>query len=68
MIVTVNGEATELPEGSTVAAIVKRMDLPGIRRGIAVAVDAEVVPRAEWDERVVGEGARVEVVSAVQGG
>jgi sulfur carrier protein len=68
VIVSVNGEATEIEDGATVAAVVKLLDLPGIRRGIAVAVNAEVVPRAEWEERVLAEGERVEVVSAVQGG
>ena len=37
-------------------------------RGVAVAVDAEVVPRGAWATFAVADGARVEVLIAVQGG
>jgi sulfur carrier protein len=37
-------------------------------RGVAVAVDGEVVPRSEWDRWALVDGARVEVVDAIQGG
>lgn len=39
-----------------------------IGRGIAVAVDGVVIPRTRHAETAVGEGARVEIVTAVQGG
>jgi sulfur carrier protein len=42
------------------------MDRP--RRGVAVAVGAEVVPRSEWDARPLAAGDRVEVLNAIQGG
>ena len=68
MIVVVNGTATQLPDGATVRAVVEVLELPAQARGVAVAVDAEVVPRGEWDAYRLGEGARIEVVRAVQGG
>ena len=37
-------------------------------RGVAVAVDGEVIPRARWSELELIEGARVEVLTAMQGG
>ena len=37
-------------------------------RGVAVAVQGEVVPRSEWSHRTLSVGDRVEVVRAVQGG
>lgn len=40
----------------------------GDRRGVAVAVDGRVVPRADWDDTPLTEGTRVELVGAVQGG
>ena len=66
--VTVNGEARELEAGATVADLVA--SLPGAPdgRGVAVALDGEVVRRATWDSTELGSGARVEVVVAVQGG
>ena len=68
MIVEVNGRPIEVRDRATVQAIVGELDVDSGRRGIAVAVDAEVVPRSEWDRRVLSDGARVEVVSAIQGG
>jgi sulfur carrier protein len=67
MKVTVNGDETELPQGATVAALIERLDLPG-GRGVAVAVDAEVVPRGEWERHALDDGDRVEVLRAIQGG
>ena len=46
MKVLVNGEPTELDSGATVATALDSLELPD--RGVAVAVDAEVVPRGEW--------------------
>ena len=68
MNVVVNGADTTLPDGATVRAVVEALELPAEARGVAVAVDAEVVPRGQWDAHRLGEGARIEVVRAVQGG
>jgi sulfur carrier protein len=68
MRVLVNGETAELAEGATVQAAVESLDLPGAGRGLAVAVNAEVVPRTEWETHELREGARVEVLRAIQGG
>jgi sulfur carrier protein len=66
MRVVVNGEPTELEPGATVEAVLATLELPD--RGVAVAVDAEVVPRGEWPAHALNEGARVEVLRAIQGG
>ncbi len=68
MEVLLNGEPRALPEGATVATAVAELELPAAGRGVAVAVDREVVPRGEWDRKTLDDGARVEVVRAVQGG
>ena len=65
-MIRVNGEARE-GGGETVAELLATLGLPS-HRGVAVAVDAEVVPRGEWPARVVPDGSRVEVLSAMQGG
>ncbi len=69
-MIVVNGEpAAELPAGITIADLIRRVagvDPDG--RGVAVAVDAVVVPRGAWTSTTVADGARVEVVGAVQGG
>ena len=66
MKVVLNGAPRELPDGVTVAQALGGLDLP--ERGVAVAIDAEVVPRSEWDTTPLEDGARIEVVQAVQGG
>jgi sulfur carrier protein len=66
--VVLNGSETELAEGATVEAALQSLDLPAAGRGVAVAVDAEVVPRGEWAGTELHEGARVEVLRAIQGG
>jgi sulfur carrier protein len=66
--VLLNGEAAELADGATVQAAVEALELPAAGRGVAVAVDAEVVPRTQWDSHELTEGARVEVLRAIQGG
>jgi sulfur carrier protein len=66
--VTVNGDARELPEGATVASVVAGLPNAPEGRGVAVAVGGEVVPRAQWPDTELREGATIEVVVAVQGG
>lgn len=64
--VVVNGEPRILRRGTTLAQLVT--EFAGEPRGVAVAVDREVVPRAKWADRTIEEGANVEVVTAVAGG
>ena len=68
MTIVVNGEARELPTGTTVRDLLDALEVPGGERGVAIAVDAEVVPRGEWETTELDEGARVEVLRAIQGG
>lgn len=66
MSIYVNGDPSGIAPGTTVSALLEALDAP--TRGVAVAVDAEVVPRGEWDTFAVPDDARVEVLIAVQGG
>lgn len=66
--VTVNGEPRRLPAGATVASVVEELTGRPGGRGVAVAIAGTVVPRGEWETTTLGEGAAIEVVSAVQGG
>jgi sulfur carrier protein len=68
VIVELNGERHELPDGATVADAVALLGVPPDARGVAVAVDREVVRRGAWAETPLAEGARVEVLTAIQGG
>ncbi len=68
MKVALNGEPRELPKGATLADAVRASGIERDGRGVAVALDGEVVPRAEWDSTALAEGAAVEVLAAIQGG
>lgn len=68
MNVSVNGEHRELPAGATVASVVALLDVAPGARGVAVALDGEIVTRSLWPQTVVRDGASVEVVAAIQGG
>jgi sulfur carrier protein len=68
VIVELNGQAEQLPDGATVADAVKAVGVNGETRGVAVAVDGEVVRRADWVTTPLAERQAVEVVRAVQGG
>jgi sulfur carrier protein len=82
--VTLNGVELPLPAPTSVAALVAGLladgsvdavtpvapaaDGDGAPTGVAVAVDDAIVPRGLWATTLVRAGARVEVVTAVQGG
>jgi thiamine biosynthesis protein ThiS len=62
----VNGEPLELARGATVADAVRALGCGP--RGIAVAVNSELVRRDEWPTAELAEGDSVEVLHAVAGG
>jgi len=63
---TVNGTGRSVAGGTSVADLVD--DIAGQHRGVAVAVNGEVVPRAGWPATELRDGDRVEVLTAAQGG
>jgi sulfur carrier protein len=65
VIVTVNDERVQVDERTTIAALLQQLGFPD--KGVAVALDWSVLPRSDWGTTLF-DGARVEVVTAVQGG
>ncbi|KOX09587.1 thiamine biosynthesis protein ThiS [Micromonospora sp. NRRL B-16802] len=63
---TVNGAGRSVAGGTSVADLVG--DIAGQHRGVAVAVNGEVVPRTGWPATELRDGDRVEVLTAAQGG
>ena len=66
MRIQLNGESFELPDGSTVAALLSQLQLSG--RRIAVELNLDIVPRSQHAETALSEGDQVEVVHAIGGG
>jgi sulfur carrier protein len=67
-VIVLNGESFDVRPGETLAAVLDRLGVSEHARGVAVAVDGEVVPRACWEVFALAEDARVEVLTAMQGG
>jgi sulfur carrier protein len=67
-MIVLNGERSDVQPGETVLAVLARLGLGADARGVAVAIDGEVVPRAGWPTFAVPADARVEVLTAMQGG
>jgi thiazole synthase len=68
MKVELNGEVVALPEGAALTKAIEASGANGEQRGVAVAIDGEVVPRSEWSRTSLREGQKVEVLAAIQGG
>ncbi|BBZ10866.1 sulfur carrier protein ThiS [Mycobacterium branderi] len=65
MIILVNEQQVQVDDQTTVAALLESLGYPD--RGIAVALNQAVLPRSGW-QTTLSDGARLEVVTAVQGG
>ena len=66
MEVRINGKPKEVPEGLSIVALLQELGLD--TRYAAVALNGEVVRRADHSAVMVKEGDRIEVVHAVAGG
>jgi sulfur carrier protein len=64
--VTINGETRDLPPGVTLEDVVSQLTTSP--KGVAAAVNGEVVPRRAWPATALAERDAVEIVTAVQGG
>ena len=64
--VVINGQPRQLPDGTTVLALIGELGLSG--KPVAVERNREVVPRAEHATTVLAAGDRLEVVTFVGGG
>ena len=67
-MISLNGRSCEVPAGESLAVVLRDLGIAPDARGVAVAVDDEVVPRAAWESFALPADARVEVLTAMQGG
>ena len=68
MRIRINGEAQEVPDGTSLHQLLARLGMDPEQRGIAAALDGEVVFRKDWRETPLKPESRVEIVRAVAGG
>jgi len=67
MKITVNEEVRELPDGSGLQALLAALGLTE-KKGLAVAVNQTVVPAADFSGKALGDGDKVLIIQATQGG
>lgn len=67
-MILLNGESADIQPGDTLASVLASLGLTVQAHGVAVAVDGEVVSRAAWETFALAQDARVEVLTAMQGG
>lgn len=66
MQIYLNGEARDIPDNTTAAALVESLGLTGKR--IAMEVNMEIVPRSQHASYLFQPGDKIEVVQAIGGG
>ena len=65
--ITVNGEVQAAGAEEPLSALLARV-ASHLSRGVAVAVNDEVIPRALWGETTLTSGDAVLIITATQGG
>lgn len=68
MSALVNGAPREIAQGTTVSDLIAQLGHDPKGRGVAAAVNGEVVPRGAWPATTVSDGDRVEILAAIGGG
>jgi sulfur carrier protein len=66
MIVTINGERREIPEGLNVSGLLKHLGMAAER--VAIERNLDILPRARWATTQVEPDDRFEIVHLVGGG
>ena len=64
--VQVNGEPTELASAHTVRQLLELLELQG--RRVAIEYNGHILPRSRYDDTLLAEGDRFEIIIAVGGG
>lgn len=66
MKLKVNSKETEAKDGCTIAELASQLALP--ERGVAIAVNNKMIPRTEWNKRILQPNDSLVVIKAACGG
>ncbi|NNN20234.1 MAG: sulfur carrier protein ThiS [Acidimicrobiaceae bacterium] len=61
-----NGSAHPVPDSTTIDGLIESLGIP--RKGIALALNSEVIPQSGWMERLLLPHDKVELLTIAQGG
>jgi sulfur carrier protein len=68
MILIVNGNNKEFQDKLNLTELLDHLDLQTDRKGLALCVNLDVIPKAHWQETELHEGDKIEIVIAAPGG
>ena len=66
MNISINKEMMSLPEKTTIAGMLKKLDIQ--REYIAVELNMTIIPKSEFDNYQLKDNDKVEIIRAVGGG
>lgn len=67
MDIYINSKLQPLPENASIADALTALNISS-QKGIAIAINNNVIPRAEWDSRILNHDDKVTLIKATQGG
>lgn len=66
MNIVLNGDSVEAKDGATVATLLQQLGISWDR--VAVELNIDIVPKAEYEKQLLADGDRIEIVHFVGGG
>ena len=67
-MIVVNGEKRSIPGDGDVLSLLRELGIEPDQKGVAIAINGELVPRQDWGPVRLTAGDHVDLVRAVQGG
>ena len=64
--ILLNGDFTETAEGATIESLLRQLDIS--RERVAVELNADIIPKADYEKKILCDGDRIEIVHFVGGG
>jgi len=68
MTILVNGNTHDIEEERTLEELLLEFEISKEMKGIAVALNDDVIPKKMWSDTKVQSSDRIEIIRAVQGG
>lgn len=67
--ISVNGESRQIEPNTSLTQVLREFKIdPSSARGVAVAINDEIIRRHAWQDQTLAAGDRIEIVTARQGG
>jgi sulfur carrier protein len=68
MLLTVNGQEKNVADDLNLLGLLNELKLDTGRKGLALCVNMQVIPRQTWENTHLNNGDRIEIVIAAPGG